>query len=263
MHFTHIESPLINAQNVREIEEYPLPDLDAPYRWQGKKNEVLALQNQGFAVGIGVNHIFETSWQIRGIEQFLSDLYLEYEMCEVLTERIFQIRLGMMKQAAMTGADVIHVGDDVGTQNGMMFSPEIWRKLFKPRLKKLAGAAKNLNPEVLIWYHSDGNIYDIIPDLIEIGIDILNPVQPECMDPYLLKSKYGQDLSFWGILGTQQLLPFGTPQQIRDEIRRLIDIAGKNGGLLLAPTHVLEPEVPLENIAAVIKTIEEYGVYKK
>lgn len=151
------------------------------------------------------------------------------------------------------------MGDDVSTQLGMMMSPEMWRKYLKPRLDRVIKAAKDVKPDIMIFYHGDGNLQEIIPELIEIGVEILNPVQPECMDPVEIKQKFGNRLSFWGTIGTPTTMPFGTPDEVRRVCRRNIEEVGKGGGLVLSPTHVLEPEVPWENIQAFIETVMEYN----
>jgi uroporphyrinogen decarboxylase len=154
--------------------------------------------------------------------------------------------------------DVIMFGDDVGTQKALMMSVETWRKWVKPATAATIAAAKAVNPDVIALYHSDGVIYDIIPELIEIGVDVLNPVQPECVDPLVLKEQYGDRLSFWGTIGTQTTMPFGTPEEVRENVRQMIQTVGKGGGLLIAPTHLLEPEVPVENVVAYINACAEY-----
>jgi uroporphyrinogen decarboxylase len=125
-------------------------------------------------------------------------------------------------------------------------------------LASVIEAAKEANPEVLIFYHSCGYIEPIIPDLIEIGVDILNPVQPESMDPERIKKLYGNELAFWGTIGTQTTLPFGTPDEVRQEVKRMIETVGDGGGLLISPTHVIEPDVPWENIMAFVDAVKEY-----
>ena len=118
---------------------------------------------------------------------------------------------------------------------------------------------KDINPDALLCYHSDGYIEPIIPDLIEIGVDVLNPVQPECMDPAKLKKLYGDKLAFWGTIGIQRTLPFGTPEEVEAEVKERIETVGKGGGLYLSPTHSIAPEVPLENIFALVEAVKEYG----
>ena len=137
----------------------------------------------------------------------------------------------------------------------------MWRRWLRPRLTQVIAAARSVRRDILVLYHSDGNLSAIIPELVEIGVDILNPIQPECMDPAALKSQYGGRLSFWGTIGTQTTMPFGTPQQVKEEVRCRIETVGQGGGLLLGPTHTLQPDVPLANIVAFFEAVGEYGSY--
>lgn len=137
----------------------------------------------------------------------------------------------------------------------------MWREWFKPRLAAVIKAAKDTKPDLLVQYHTDGDCREVIPDLIEVGVDILNPIQPECMDPVELKMKYGDQLSFSGTIGTQSTMPHGTPEDVHQEVRRMIETVGVGGGLFLAPTHVLEPDVPWENVVAFIRAAKEFGGY--
>jgi uroporphyrinogen decarboxylase len=144
----------------------------------------------------------------------------------------------------------------------MIMSPATWREWFKGRLASIIEEAQAVKPGLPIFYHSDGNPEAIIPDLIEIGVTILNPVQPECIDPVMVKRQYGNHLALWGTIGTQTTMPFGTPEQVRAEVKHRIETVGYDGGLVLGPTHSLEPDVPWENIVALYEAIEEYGVYR-
>ena len=179
-------------------------------------------------------------------------------IAEACLDRILGVKREMAGRYAALGVDVIIYGDDVGTERAMMMSADMWRKWLKPRLREVIRAAKDVNPNVLCYYHSDGVIDEIIGDLIEVGVDILNPVQPECMDPIKIKERFGGELSFWGTLGTQTTMPFGTPGDVRRVCAEMIEQAGKGGGLVLAPTHLLEPEVPWENIEAFVETAKSY-----
>jgi len=139
-----------------------------------------------------------------------------------------------------------------------MFSPETWRTFMKPRWANVIAAARKIKPDIHVWYHSDGNVTDVLDEIVEIGIDILNPVQPECMDPYAIRKRYGKRLAFDGCVGTQTTFPFGTPEDMRRVIHELGEgLDARNGGLMLSPTHVLEPEVPLENIMAFFEACDE------
>ena len=259
-HFTHMVSPLAGPGTAAaDAEVYPLDDRDAEYRFANTKTTVEAFHRNGYAVRATVGHTFETAWQIRGMEDFLMDFHTSPAIPDILLERLTERNCGMIRQFASMGVDIIRLGDDVGTQHGMMMSPDVWRSFLKPRLARIIRTAKDINTDVLIFYHSDGNIDAIIPDLIEIGLDILNPVQPECLDPVVCKKKYGDKLSFWGTMGTQSVMPFGTPDEVRKTVRHMIDEVGYDGGLVLAPTHVLEPEVPWANIDAYVTACREFG----
>ena len=143
-------------------------------------------------------------------------------------------------------------------QSSIMMSKELYCKYIKPRLKRVIDAAKAINPELIVFYHSCGHVTPFIPDLIEAGVDVLNPVQPESMNFEEVYREYGDRISFCGTLGTQTLMPFGTPEEIRETVFRYLDMVGEKGGLLICPTHVLEPEVPVENVVAYIEACKEY-----
>jgi len=137
----------------------------------------------------------------------------------------------------------------------MLMSPRMWRQYFKPRMADLITSLRAINPHIKIAYHTDGVIYPIIPDLIEIGLDVLNPIQPMAMDPVRLKNEYGRTLCFWGSLDIQQTLPFGTPGQVKAEVITRLKTIGRGGGLLIGPTHNLQLDTPLENFWAMVETI--------
>jgi uroporphyrinogen decarboxylase len=261
-HFTKMVHPLRQASTVEEIVDYPLPDYTRAECWQHLEGEVAAFHARDLAVlGALEMTIFEASWYIRGMEGLLSDMLLQPEMAEALLERITRLR-GFQAQAyARADVDVLDLGDDVGTQRGMLMSPRMWRQWLKPRLARVIEAARAVKPDTLVWYHSDGDCRAIIPELIEIGVDILNPVQPECMDPAEIKAQYGDRLAFSGTIGTQTTMPFGTPEEVKSVVKERITTVGRGGGLFLAPTHVLEPDVPWENVLAFIEAAEEYGQY--
>lgn len=261
-HFQEMLHPMRNFETIEEIEEYTFPDMNADYRWEGLKEVNDQLIGQGYAtVAFMQMTIFELCWYLRGMEPFMMDFYSDPEFNDVLMDKITDIRVGMARRFAEVGVDILMLGDDVSTQEDMMMSPELWGNTLKPRLAKIIQAAREVKPDILVFYHGDGNLQRIIPDLIEIGVDVLNPVQPECVDPFLMKELYGDRLSFWGCVGTQTTMPFGTKEEIFDICKRLICEVGKGGGLLLAPTHVIEPEVPYENVEAFLQAIEKFGKY--
>lgn len=257
-HFSRMVPPMRNFTTTEEINQFPLPDLMADYRWSGIAEKVSQLKDSDY---ITINgdifiSIFETAWYLRGLDTMLMDFILNPELANTCLDRITNILCQVTRRYAEIGYDVIVYGDDVGTQLGMMMSTDTWRTYLKPRLKKVIEVAKSINPEILCYYHSDGNIEAIIPELIEIGVDILNPIQPECMDPVKIKKLYGDKISFWGTIGTQSTMPFGSIDDVKRTTLEMINTVGNNGGLVIAPTHLLEPDVPWENIETFIETVK-------
>jgi len=137
----------------------------------------------------------------------------------------------------------------------MLISPQTWRRFFKPRVATFISTLKRINPDIKVAYHSDGCIYPIIPDLIEIGLDILNPIQPRSMDPAKLKREYGDKLCFWGSIDEQYTLPFGMPAEVEKEVITRLKTLGRNGGLIIGPSHSIQLDTPLENFWAMVNTI--------
>ena len=261
-HFVRQIHPLKDATSVEEVADYPLPDPLNPARYAHLKSAVADLHARDLAAqGELYTTIFETAWAIRGLPETLTDLVLNPDIVETLFDRLTALRIAEARQLAEAGVDVLRLGDDVATQNGMLMSPAAWRRWLKPRLAQIIEAAKAVKPDILVFYHCDGDCRAIIPELIEIGVTVLNPVQPECMDPAQVKAEFGHSLAFWGTVGTQTTMPFGTPEEVRTVVKERIETVGKGGGLLIAPTHILEPEVPWRNIVAFIEAVEEFGVY--
>ena len=259
-HLEGYRHPMLRLESAADAAEYPLPDLDASYRYEPVRAEIEAIHRRGLAAMAMLEcTVFERAWYLRGMERLLLDFTDGNAFATTLLDRITGRRIVQAQHYARCGADVIAYGDDVGTQRGMLMSVRMWRTWLKPRLARTIAAAREVRPDVLVFYHSDGDVSAIIPDLIEIGVDILNPIQPECMDPAALKRAYGDRLSFWGTIGTQSTFPFGSPDDVRREVRARIETVGAGGGLFLAPTHVIEPEVPFENIVAFVDTVKSGG----
>jgi uroporphyrinogen decarboxylase len=249
-HFTEYISPLRKASDFRELEQFPIPDRST---WSDTALRVAVRKahEEGRQASVFLGHMYETAWQIRGYEPFLEDLLVRREWAEYLLDRIAANNRVSAIAAARAGCDAIWCGDDIANQNAMMFHPDLWRAVMKPRWASVFEAARSIKPDILIWYHSDGNVSAVLDDLIEIGVSILNPVQPECMNPVEIRKRYGQRLAFDGCVGTQTTMPFGTPADVKRVVRELVEaLDGYHGGLMLSPTHVLEPEVPTANILA-------------
>lgn len=257
-HFVRLSHPLAGAADPGILRDYPFPDMAETPRHAHLPEDVRSLHDRGLAaVGYMEWTIFEMAWYMRGMDELLADFVLNPVFAGELLDRITDARCVQARIMAESGVDLVKLGDDVGSQRALLMSPAMWREWLKPRLARVVAAAKTARPDVLVFYHSDGNIAEIVPDLVEIGVDILNPIQPECMDLARLKREYGGVLSFWGGLGTQTTMPFGSPRDVREEARRLARVMGAGGGYLLAPTHLLEPEVPLENILSLREAMDE------
>jgi uroporphyrinogen decarboxylase len=249
-HFTEYISPLRNAERFEELESYPIVS-NEDWLDDRMKAEAEAAHAKGDFAAVFLGHIYENSWQVRGYEPFLVDLLTRRDWAEFILEQFCRNHERTAAAAARAGYDCLHSGDDVANQNAMMFSPDLWREVLKPRWARVYAAARAIKPDIHIWYHSDGNVTDILDDLVEIGVTILNPVQPECMDPLAIRKRFGKRLAFDGCVGTQTTFPFGTADDMRRTVRELGEaLDARHGGLMLSPTHVLEPEVPPENVVA-------------
>ena len=260
-HFAKMRHPMQSVATAAQVEAYPFPDRAADDRYAGLAERVASRHAHGLPVGVFAGSVFEQTWYLRGMDTAMMDMATGEAVTEAILERVTEILCVVAARLAGAGVDVIVLGDDVGTQRGMMMRAEMWRRLLKPRLARVIASAKGANADAVIFYHSDGDIREIIPELIEVGVEALNPVQPECMDPAEISRLYGDRVSFWGTVSVQQTLPFGTPEDVRREVRERIRTVGRDGGLVISPTHVLEPDVPWDNIRAFFEAVAEYGDY--
>jgi uroporphyrinogen decarboxylase len=260
-HLTGMVHPLRAATRVEEVVAFPWPDCSAGYRHADLETRVAEIHSRHLAAVTDWTTIFEQAWYLRGMETLMTDFYERPDMAGALLDRVTEIACGVQRRFAAAGVDLVRTGDDIGAQQGMLMSPAMWRTWLKPRLAQLIAEVKRTNPNVMVLYDSDGNFEPVIPDLIAVGIDVLAPIQPECNNVEFLKREYGKDLAFWGSLSVQHTLPFGTPDDVRREVQHRMQTIGADGGLVIAPSHVLPPETPWENVTALFDAIEEYGRY--
>lgn len=250
-----------------EIAEHPLSDLsailkyqppraDRPELFQESHEMIERFKDEYWIVGVTVCTIFETAWALRGFETLLLDMAANHDIAEHILNIPFKYHLAAAKQLVKLGVDMIWLGDDIGAQDRLIISPNMWRKYLKPKMAQFISELKSINKDIKIAYHSDGNIRALIPEFIEIGIDVLNPIQPACMNPAELKQAYGEKLSFWGSIDEQYTLPFGSPADVRNEVTDRIKTIGSDGGLILSPTHSVQLDTPLENFWAMVNTIK-------
>lgn len=258
MHMTYMRHPLEAAQSVDELKSYPFPDFEHGERAH-QAEQVKNLKKQDLiAVGSMQCTIWETSWYLRSMEELFCDMMADDEMAVYLFDRITEIAKIRAKAFAGADVDVLFLGDDIGMQHTIMMSEELYCKWIKPRLKEVIDCARAIKPDIIVFYHSCGFVEPFIPHLIEAGIDVLNPIQSECMDFEEIHRKYGEQISFHGTIGTQTIMPFAAPEEVIAAVHRNLDIAGEKGGLMAAPTHLLEPEVPVENVLAYVEACRTY-----
>lgn len=252
-----------------DIERHPWPNLADPQRIAGLRRQAEAYRAAGYAVLLkdAFAGIFEFAQRIVGMQNCLMMMITNRPAMDALFAKLLELKLAYWQLALPQLADVIDVisyADDYGTQVSQLISPKMFREQIKPLLAVMFDAIKRLAPRARLFFHSDGNIRPLLPDFLELGVDILNPVQFTAagMDLADLKQTVGRDFAFWGAgVDTQGLLPSGTPQQIKDQVRRNIEILAPGGGYVFNTIHNIQADVPPPNIIAMWEALQEYGVY--
>lgn len=243
-----VERPLERDPSL--LSSYRIPDAESEERY-AQDREMVRLYGKTHWIVSGIPcSIFEAAWGIRGLENLMTDMVLERDFAHVLFDRVMQFPLISGKKHIGMGADMLWLGDDVATQQNMMISLATWREYFRPRYARLFSEYKKMNPGIKLAYHSCGNCEGILDDMVEIGLNVINPVQPAAMDPAAIKKRYGRHLALFGGLCVQYILPGATEEQVRSEVRRLKTEIGRGGGYILAPAHNIQSDTPLENILA-------------
>jgi len=237
------------------VSSYRAPDPTRPALYTDFSRLVRELSQEYWIVGVVVTTVFECAWALRGYEQLLTDFLLNPDLADQVLDFPFRYHQEVGRKLVELGADMIWLGDDVGSQSSMLLSPKVWRRFLKPRLAAIIATLKAVNPRVKVAYHSDGWIEPVIPELIEIGVDVLNPIQPAVLDLEGLARHYGSHLCFWGSIDIQRTLPFGTPSDVAEEVRARLQTLGRHGGLVIGPTHNVQLDTPLENFWAMVNTI--------
>jgi uroporphyrinogen decarboxylase len=251
---TVIDNPL----KTPSLKGYEFPDPEKVMELDGIPSFIERNKDR-FIIGAVGFSLYERAWILRGIEPVLSDFLVNPSFIDELFDRIIDFNLVITKRLCRFPIDAFHFGDDWGQQHGLIIDPDLWRSVFKKRLKKLYDTVHDSGIPVSI--HSCGDISDIIPDLIEIGVNMITPLQAEALDFNFLKREYGNYLTFWGGVSTQRTLPYGTPDDVRTKIRELKNVLGKNGGYILAPSHELQGDVPLENMLAFIDEAQKQTLF--
>jgi uroporphyrinogen decarboxylase len=257
-------NPLEMATTLEDLVRFPFPVVDGPYVAHGLARQVAALHARGLAAGGNTPHLggelFEGAWRLRGLESFLVDLVERKDMAHYLLDRLTALAIRNAVALAQAGVDVLALDDDVGMPGTMLIGPATWREFLRPRLVSIIEAARAVRPDLRVIYHSDGHIEPILDDLVDIGINGLNPLQPEHMDAVRIRRRYGPRLALWGTVGRQTTLSFASPAEIRAEVRERVATLGP-AGLVLCPAYdVDEPDVPWANIAAFLEAGRELGM---
>ncbi|UCG94362.1 MAG: uroporphyrinogen decarboxylase [Candidatus Aerophobus sp.] len=259
--------PLSSAE-VKDIYRYPWPDPCAPGRTDGLREEVERLYNEtdyAIKAAAPMNSFLEFSQWLRGFEQFLVDLILNEDFVNVLLDRELELQKGfyeVLLDAVGDYIQIVETSDDLGAQQGPLISLETYRKFIKPRQKEINDFIHG-RTDAKIFQHSDGSVYQLIPDLIETGLDILEPVQPlaKNMEPQRLKKEFGDRLCFWGGIDIQSVLPKASVEEVENHVRSRIRALAPGGGYVVSPAHNIQEDTPCENILALYRAVDRFGQY--
>jgi uroporphyrinogen decarboxylase len=263
-YYDHVGSP-IKEPTLDAIKKHTWLDPDDPTRYEGLREAAKGYYEKGYAVGSYMKGPFETTWILRGVEQAMTDLALEPKFFHALADKVSEILSRMVENFLAEVGDYLQffcITCDLGTQIGLMISPSDYKTFIRPYEKRVYEAVRKRSM-AKVAQHSCGAIFKLIPDLIETGIDILNPIQTNAkgMDTALLKKEFGKDLCFWGGIDAQKILPQGTPGDVEQEVKRVIQDLSPSGGFLFAPSHDIQTFTPPENVVALYESGLKYGSY--
>ena len=260
---------MADATTIDAIEQYPWPDMDDPSRVADVHDAAVRLAADGRYAILATPWLlfpFERAFAMQGLEQFLLNLAVEPDFAEALLRAIAErckTLMGHFLAELGDNVDIIKIGDDLGTEQSLLMSPAMYRRILKPIHADYISFIRE-RTKAKVFFHTDGDVFDLLDDLVEIGVDILNPVQSgsgKLGNLVELKRRYGTRLTFCGAIDTQRVLPTGTPEQVRAEVRRAIGTLGPGGGYLLAAVHTIMDEVPPENVLAMVDAAVEFGTY--
>ena len=261
--------PLPDARTSSDLDQYQWPDMDDPFRTSHIREQVQKLHEENQYAIMGTPWLmfpFERAIGLQGMEQFLLNMATEQDFAQDLLRRINRLcmtNMGNFLDKCGDKLDIIKIGDDLGTQENLMISPRMYRKMLKPLHAEMITLIKQ-KTNAKVFFHTDGDVFDLIDDFIEIGVDILNPIQTSAgkmSNLEELKKKFDKRIVFCGAIDTQNILPSGTPDQVKQEVKRVINVLGAGGGYMVATVHTVMNEVPPENVLAMVDAVEEYGHY--
>lgn len=238
--------PLRHVETVHEVESYPSPIIDQP----ADISRIADYHARGYPVFGYAGSIYEWSWWLRGMEEFLAGMLLEPDLTEAICDKVTEHTRRLALASARIGIDVLCFYDDAGMQSGMQISPQLWRKYVKPRWRRVLDDVRRQFPQVRTFLHSCGKITEIVPDIVDLGFDMLHPLQPECMDFAAIRRQFGKHIALCATISAQRILPFGSPEDVRREVRRLKQVCADDRRCILCPSNLIQPETPWDNLLA-------------
>lgn len=262
--------PLAGATTIEDLDHFPgWPDMDDPTRVAHVKEEARRLAEENRYAIMATPWLlfpFERALAMQGMETFLVNMVIDPELARALLERIASHCKRLMAhflEALGDNVDIIKIGDDLGTQDSLLMSPAMYRKMLKPVHADLIDFVRQ-HTDAKVMFHTDGDVFPLIDDFVEMGVDILNPIQTSAgkmANIEELKQRHGRDIIFCGGMDTGHILPQGTPEEVRQEVRRIIRVLGQGGGLMIGAVHTVMNDVPAENVLAMVDAVEEFGYY--
>lgn len=241
--------PLAEVNTVQDLDRFPFPDMTDPRRHAGLEAQVAEARSRGFTVlGQMSQTVIETAYEMRGLEQLMVDFFERPDYVAALFESIARRRRFQAERFARAGVDVLRIGDDVATQRGLLISPELYRRSLKPLHASVIAAARRVNPHIHVLYHSDGLLTPLLPDLIEIGVTAVNPVQPECMPIDEMKREFGRDLTFWGCTPVQSVFQDGGRGDVQEWLKGLQEAASRDSGIVVNFINLVVTDRSLTNL---------------
>lgn len=256
-----IDGALRDDEDGEKLRAYRIPDPDDPSLYTHVYDAVKRYGKERFIIGSCQCSIFETAWYLHGLEDTLIDMEDNGDYIDELFDRIMKFPLHAGLNMIRAGVDMVWLGDDIATQRGMLISPENWRRYLKDRYALIFSEFRKTKKDIVIAYHSCGNCTDVLDELADIGLDVINPIQPLAMDPYEIKKRFGRRLTLFGAIDVQHLMPFGTKEEIVRTVRDYKKYLGAQGGYILSPAHHLQSDTSLENMIAFYETAKEPTVY--
>lgn len=255
----HVINPMKDFEDVEQLKDYPFPDYTNPACYAKLKEQVKRIHEEGLAAVVKAERmIFAMGRDLRGYENHLMDYCINEEFNEALLDRILKCQKDLIRGMAQSGADIIWLSSDVASQTNVFLRPEMYHETIAWRMRELYKTAKEANPDILCAYHCCGNVKPIMEDILDFGIDILNPIQPESLDFESFKREYGSRLVLWGGISVQHTLPFGTQEEVRREVRRVYSMLGEGGGLVISPCNEITEDIPWSNMEAMIDEARRY-----